>query len=125
MPLGNLPADRQAHTGALIFTAPVQALENRKNEAQVFFVKADSVVFDYDPATFPVSVAIGRQPGSVPVQVLGMDLHKRRNIFPMKLQGVADEILEQLSDLRGVGLEAGQLPYFHSPARLFNPHLQV
>src|SRR5580658_10351139 len=49
MPPGNLAADRQADSGALVFGPAMQTLEHGKDPVQVFLVKADALVFHDQP----------------------------------------------------------------------------
>ncbi len=43
----------------------------------------------------------------------------------MELEGVADEVLQELAHLRPVGLDGGQIPHLHGAAGLLQAGLQV
>ena len=43
----------------------------------------------------------------------------------MELQGVADQVLQQLPHLQRIGLDRGQLAHLDPPAGLLDLHLQV
>jgi hypothetical protein len=44
MPIDYLTADRQTHSGTLVFTFLVQPLEDSEDPVEVFFVKPDAVI---------------------------------------------------------------------------------
>ena len=90
MPFHDLAADREANAGSFVLAASMQALENLKNALAVFLVEPNAVVFHRDP---PGGCAIGQLEG------FAAYLHHRALTRLLKLQSVADQVLEQLRQL--------------------------
>src|ERR1035437_9994628 len=105
MAIDDLLADRQADAGARIPSASVQALEDLENAFEILRIDADAVVLHpEDPAPL-----LG--PGA------DMDL---QGLLTVELQGVADEVLEELHELSGIHGEGGQRIVGHGGVRGFD-----
>src|ERR1041385_5407624 len=88
-------ADGQADAGAGVLVAAVQALEDLEDAVEVARLDADAVVLDGDaPAARPR---------------LGRDLDAAGPVAGAELEGVADEVLQQLHELALVADDGGQL----------------
>src|SRR6476620_9162272 len=120
MPLDNLPADSKADPCTFVLAASVKPLERRKDPVEIFFVKPDTVVFNPDlaqavrtPVLFPLGVK------------MSANLYYRRNAAAVKLESVADQILQKLPHLERVGLDGRKFGYIDTPARLLKPYFQI
>src|SRR5208283_1042016 len=89
----DLFADGQPNAGAGILLAGVQALENLENPLGILRLDADAVV------------AHGKEPAAG--LLLDTDVDFRRALAA-ELESVADQVLKQLHDLRGVHRQARQ-----------------
>ena len=94
MPRDDFAADRQADSRSRISVGSVQPLENLENPLLVFRIDADAVIAD------------GKEP-----RIL---LERRGNmnqwrLLPAKFDGVADQVLKKLQQLRGVPLNGRQV----------------
>src|SRR3954462_6740763 len=104
MPISNFSTDGQADARALIFAAAVEPLEDDENLVGKFRVEADPVVAHHDFAD-PLS-GNGHVAGIALAHLVdaALDGHLGPVAFLLKLEGVADEILEKLPHLHGVSL---------------------
>jgi hypothetical protein len=93
MTFHNFLADGQPDAGAGILRPAVQALKNHEDALLVSRSDADAVVPDCKP------------PGAV--VFLGRDLDNRR-LLAAKLEGIGEEILEELDELNFIALNGGQ-----------------
>src|SRR6476646_9990293 len=93
MAFDNLPADGQADPGAGIFRLGMEALENDEDALRVLRRNADAVVPD---GTMPVGILARGREG---------DLWRRLAAI---LDGVADQVLEELAELHPVARHGGQ-----------------
>src|SRR4051812_11870657 len=87
-------ANCQPHTGAFIFSAPMQTLEHGKNLLQVFFFKANAIVLHGQYAELIVWAGCGRRitencflADLIPVDELSVNFHDRCRVWSLKLQG--------------------------------------
>src|SRR5580700_5011612 len=117
VPLGNLAADRQADSGAFVFRPAMQALEDFKYAIQVLLIEADSPVFYNEPEH-----AIHR---GAEIGVLRVHPYGRRLALLTELQSVANQILQELTHLHGIRVNAGQIAYFYHRASLGDPYFEV
>ncbi len=81
VPLHDLLAYGQPDTGARIFILSMQSLEHLEQLVVILRIDADAVVLDRD--------------GPLLIALLRSDLYSRR-LWPVELDGVADEVLEHL-----------------------------
>src|SRR5262245_11716046 len=110
VPLHDLLTDRQSDPGPWIFALAVQALKDDKDSIQIFRLDSDAVVpYRYQP---------------VPRFLLGLHAHDRCLTAP-ELDGVANQILEQLCELCRIPLDLRQRLARDSGARLSDCHLQI
>jgi hypothetical protein len=92
MPLNYLLTYRKTHSCSFILAAPaMEPLEWGENLIDVLLLETDSIIFDHD-----LKFAIGFCAPYFDYRLLA--------IFT-ELQGIADEILEHLPHLRGVGFD--------------------
>src|SRR5207344_1466513 len=92
VPLRDLLADREADAGAWVLVAPVQPFEGREDPLRVLRIDADCVVLHREAPAF--------------VGLLDADVHAR-GLLVAELQRVADEVLEELDELRRIGADLG------------------
>src|SRR5690348_13231646 len=87
-------ADRQPDAGAVVVLATVQAAEHLAGSLGVALLDADAVVAHHD----------------VPVAGLvdALDVHLGRRVVPGELDRVGDQVLQQLTDLRGVAVHGAE-----------------
>ncbi len=104
VPLHDFPANGQSHAAAFILRAPVQPFERFEDAFQVGLVETDAIVDHRDLAE------------PVPPRPM-LDRHHRRHPFPVELEGVADQVLEQLVHLQGIGVHRRQVPRIHPAVR--------
>src|ERR1700722_6898331 len=89
--------DRQPDARAFESVLRMQTLEQRKDAGKVFFLKPYSIVADADLAKGPVlRFKATKTPNT---QAFGIDIDPRRHIGTGELQGIAEDILKDLSDL--------------------------
>jgi hypothetical protein len=122
MALNDLAADGQAYARALVLVAPAQALKGSQDTVEVLFVESDTVVFHED------STRLGdwRVPtgASFPnAKEFAMDLDDWRFVRPVELQGIVDQVLEQLPHLDGIGFNGRQHTHVQPRAYLLDLHL--
>src|SRR5579863_3386009 len=110
MVLDDLLADRQADTAAGIFRPGVQAFENSEDNFGVFGSDADSVV--------------GDQEHPLPVLFFPGDANHRRGCAA-KFDGVGDQVLQDLHQLRFVRGDYGELGANHLRAALGDRSLKI
>src|SRR5439155_26846014 len=106
--VGNLAANGQTDAGPLVSRAAVQPLEEHEYAVEIFFVRANAVVLDRNPAK-PVGLlaaggGFGRQAGR-----LAADFDERRPAFLVKLQSVDNQVLEHLAHLQRIRVKGRQL----------------
>ena len=105
VPLNDLLAERQAYPCTLILLGRVQALEDGEDFIGVLHVHADAVVFDGELPPFPLCITFHA------------DLHLWR-ARTSKLDRVADEVLEELGELRLVAHNHRQRSFWQRDRRL-------
>src|SRR5262245_38166254 len=104
MPLDDLAADGQAYARALVLGPAVQALEDIEDPVAKLVVEPNPVVLYGDPTDrerIGLSVRASRELGERTTP----DLDHGGPIGGVEFQGVADEVLQQLTDLGRVGLQ--------------------
>src|SRR5271170_1218320 len=114
--LHDLAADREADTRSFVLVAPMQTLENLENTVAIFLVEPDAVVFDGDP------------PGGGSVQRRnGFTAHLDHRIFTrfLKFQSVADQVLEQLSQLAAISEDHRQAGGVYAPMAFLNADFEI
>src|SRR5579862_1064864 len=109
----DLPGDREADARALVIRAAVQSFEGGEDALRVLLVKADAVVLDRD-----------RAPGAAG-QCLSANANDRSDAIAMELEGVADQVLQQLTHLRPIGADDGKVADVDLGAKLLNARLEV
>src|SRR6267143_633317 len=110
VPFHDPPAHGQPDARARVFAPGVQALKNHEDALEVRRRDADAVVPNGE-------YAFG-----------GAGLHADvdlRSLATAELDGVADEVLQQLDHLCLVGHDGGQLIVRHQRARLFDGNTQI
>src|SRR3989338_2650797 len=89
----NFLADSEAHPGTRIFLFTVKTLKHQKNPLKVFRCNTNAIVAHMkNPFAFLKFCAY---------------LHTRR-IAAAKLEGIADQVLKELSELRAIRIEHQQ-----------------
>ena len=116
MAIGNSAADRQPNARAFILGASVQALKDGENLIEVFFLKTDAVVLDPQFAQFLAGVRRENP---------RLDFDQRHGARGLKLEGVADEVEQELAHLHRVGFDRWQGAEFDARAGFFEAHFQV
>jgi len=92
MSFGDALAHGKTDACARVFGCDVAAFENRKDALEIFRIDADAVIpYRKDP--------LGR--------ALGCGNVNARRLGAVKLDGVADQVLQQLTQLRLVGNDGG------------------
>lgn len=122
MALDNLAADGQAYARALVLVAPSQALKGKKDAVEVFFVESDTVVF-HDDSTRRGDWRVPTGTAFANAKEFAMDLDDWRFIRPVELQGIVDQVLQQLTHLDGIGFNGRQLTHVQLRACLLDLHL--
>jgi hypothetical protein len=89
--LHNLFANRQTNPRARIFLAPMQTLEDHEDPVKILRVDADSVIAN---AQLPSSLLAP-----------GRDMNSGCFVRPPELDSIAEQILEELRQLRSVGYQ--------------------
>src|SRR6185436_12325424 len=92
--LDDLPADRQPDPGAGKLVAPVQALEHSEDLLEILRIDTQAVVVDRE------------RPGRAAISC-GGDVNSR-DPRTLVLDGVADQVLEQLDQLNRIGENVGK-----------------
>src|ERR1043166_9050982 len=110
MAVHDLFADRQSDAGAGILLAPVQAVKYDEDALEIPGADADAIVPNAEHILAEIH--------------LRADLYARRRPA-MKLDRVADQILEQLRELAGVGDEFRQRIERYLGARFRDRHPQI
>src|SRR5450432_4866121 len=87
VPIDDLLANREPDTGTGVFSLVMQALEHHENPVRILLIEADAVVPHREDPDL--------------VARLGADVDLR-GLGAAKLHGVADEVLENLRELRAV-----------------------
>ena len=109
MPLDDFLADRQTESGAGILAAP-QPLEGLKNAVEVRLVDADAVVVD----------------GKLPAVAVARRRHANAGrLLAAELDGVAQQVLEELHQLGLISDHAGQGTGFDPRVVLSDRGLEV
>ena len=112
MPLNYLFTDGKAHARSLVLAAlAVEPLEWGENPVEILFFKANAVVFNHD-----LKLAV--------IDYGAPHFDYRLLVLPVKLEGVADKILEKLPHLRRVGLNCREIFSLHFCAGPLDPYLQ-
>ena len=124
MTIGDLAADRQAYAGPFVCAAPVQPLEKNEDAVEILFIETDAVVLDDDLAK-RLGLAVAGGLCGRRFENLAADFDDGWFAFLVELEGVADEILKQLTHLQRIGVNGRQLAQFHLSASLLHPHFQV
>ena len=108
---------------AFIFVAGVQPLKYVENPIEIFFIKANAIVTDRQPAQFPGASRTGlqRRIGND----LRRDLHHGRRLGAAELEGVANQILQQLPHLKRIRVNQRQRFHFDTALDQLNPSLQI
>src|ERR1051325_108074 len=88
--------DCQADAGTFVNSSSVQPFEHRENALGVLLLEADAVVTDDDARAAIVALAA--------------HFDARRHALAMELQGVADEVLQELAHLQRIGVDRRQRP---------------
>src|SRR5882762_7462497 len=99
--LHNFLADRQPHAVSGIFGARVQPLKNGEDDILVLSGNADAVVRDRELPFFVFSLCRYRN-------------HQR--LFTAELDGIANQVLEQLQELSAIGVHHRQRTLVHHRA---------
>src|SRR5450631_2597895 len=84
MSFDNFAYNRQANAGALIGTFAVQALKDSKDAIQVLFIEADTII----PNRQYTELFWGGGLGGWIILNFSRDVHERRKIGLMELQGI-------------------------------------
>jgi hypothetical protein len=93
VPFDDLPAYGKSDAGAGVIAAGVQALEDKENAFKILRINANAVVADRE----------------APCIVKLFDPHVDLwGSLPVELDGIADQVLEELSQLAPIYLECGQ-----------------
>src|SRR5262245_234281 len=110
MPLDNLLADREAHSGAGILLPGVKTLKQNEDALEVFRVDANAIIpYVKNPVTiFPVGANMNFGPS-----------------LAAELNGVTDKVLKKLAQLDAISLHRRQRIVFYDCAAFPDRHFQV
>jgi hypothetical protein len=111
VPLDDSLADRQPYTGAGNLLPSVEPLEHSEDPFQVLRLNAWPIVFDGE---YPFCLSNG----------VGRNVHKGDGVVVV-LDGIADEVLEDLSQLGLVCLDGGQRVVRHLRAAFLDGAAQI
>src|SRR5271166_1059704 len=111
VPFHNLFADRQANAGARILLTAVQALENNENPVKILRGYANAVI------------AYAELPGTM-LPYCG-NMNAGRFLPPPELDGIAEQILEKLRQLRLVGDQCRQRIVRDHRSALGNGYIKI
>src|SRR5512146_1730605 len=107
----DLATDGQAHAAAGIFAARMQALERPEDAVQVLLIEADALICDRNLPT-----AVHRRTAH---------RHSRRLVRGVELERVAEQVLQQLAELRRIAPYLRQGTDVEVGAALVDARLQV
>src|SRR3990172_3571473 len=124
MALNDLAADGQAHARALVLVTSVQALKDIEDAVEVLFVESDTIVF-YDDLTRSADWRVPKGASSRNAKEFAMDLDDWSFVRPVELQGIVDQVLQQLTHLEGIGFNGRQLTHVQLKAYLLDLHFQI
>src|SRR2546427_62363 len=110
MPFHDPPADGQPDARARVLTPGVKSLKDHEDALEVFRRDADAVVPDGEHAFRRARLRADMDLGS---------------LAAAELDGVADEVLQQLDELSLVGHDSGQFVARHQGARLPDGNAQI
>lgn len=118
-------ADSQAYARAFVDVPRMQSLEYVEDAFGILLFEPDSVIFDAEEA-FLLGGDVG-SPGALfsLLQEMSVHLDRGRFIDPVELQGIADEILEELLHLQRVGHDRRQVAQLDASFHSFDLDLQV
>ena len=94
VPFHDFFADGQAHSRAIPLAPPVQALEGFEDTVRLLLIKPDALIVDPD---FPKTI----------FAVMAGDGYPRWCIFFVELNGIEDQVSEQLSHLNFIHRQSG------------------
>ena len=115
MALHDFLAQRQPNASARVFFTSVEALEDQKDTIEVFGWNANAVVAD---GKFPAGNS------ALFWQAAGRDMNLR-GLLTTKLNGVADEILQELGELHWIPFHRRQGLRLYLRSTFFDGDLQV
>jgi len=121
MALDDLAADGQTQARALILVTTVQALKGSEDAVEVLFVESDTVVFHND-STRPIDWRVPTGASFPNAKEFAMDLDDWRFVQLVELQGIIDQVLQQLTHLDGIGFNGRQLTHVQPRAYLLDLH---